>query len=58
MLIAIVLALAAVLARPACILGRAALRRLHDHGYCLVVVTNQSGVARGLYSERDLARVH
>lgn len=38
--------------------ARAALQRLHDAGFRLVVVTNQSGIARGLYSERDLAAVH
>lgn len=38
--------------------ARAALQRLHGAGYRIVVVTNQSGVARGLYSERDLAEVH
>ena len=37
---------------------RDALHRLHDAGYALVVTTNQSGIARGLYGERDLARVH
>lgn len=35
-----------------------ALQRLHDAGCRLVVVTNQSGIARGLYGETDLARVH
>jgi len=35
-----------------------ALQRLHDAGYRIVVLTNQSGIARGLFSESDLARVH
>lgn len=35
-----------------------AVRRLDEAGFRIVVVTNQSGVARGLYDERDLARVH
>ncbi len=36
----------------------AALQRLHDAGWRIVVVTNQSGIARGLYTESDLARIH
>jgi histidinol-phosphate phosphatase family protein len=35
-----------------------ALQRLHDAGYRLVVVTNQSGIARGLYDQRTLAAIH
>jgi len=36
----------------------AALQRLHRHGFRLVVVTNQSGIARGLYDEAELTRIH
>jgi D-glycero-D-manno-heptose 1,7-bisphosphate phosphatase len=34
-----------------------ALRRLKERGYALIVVTNQSGIARGLYSESDFKAV-
>ena len=34
-----------------------ALRRLREAGYALVVVTNQSGIARGRFSEGDYRRV-
>lgn len=36
----------------------AALRRLHQEGFLTIVVTNQSGVARGMYGERDVHAVH
>jgi D-glycero-D-manno-heptose 1,7-bisphosphate phosphatase len=35
----------------------AALRTLAAHGFALVIVTNQSGIARGLYSEADFRAV-
>lgn len=34
------------------------LRRLRAHGFRLVLVTNQSGVGRGLMSAEDLAEIH
>lgn len=33
------------------------LRMLQDSGYTLVIVTNQSGIARGYYSEEDFHRL-
>ena len=35
-----------------------ALRRLQDAGYLLIVITNQSGVARGRFSEESLRGFH
>ena len=36
----------------------AALRRLREAGYLLIVVTNQSAVARGMIAEAELAALH
>lgn len=35
-----------------------AISLLRNHGYKIVVVTNQAGVARGYYSEEDVNRLH
>lgn len=35
-----------------------ALRKLKDAGYLLIVVTNQAGIAKGLYRREDVWRCH
>lgn len=35
-----------------------ALRRLKSAGFLLIVVTNQSGIGRGLYTESDMHAIH
>lgn len=49
-------------ARPADIVplpgAGAALRRLGEAGWLRIVLTNQSGVARGLFDEEELGRLH
>lgn len=34
------------------------IRLFKDHGYLIIVVTNQSGVARGYFDEKSLMQVH
>lgn len=34
------------------------LATLQQHGYILIVITNQSGVAKGVYTEADVETVH
>lgn len=36
----------------------ATLKRLQDAGFALIVVTNQSGIGRGYYTEADMHRVN
>jgi D-glycero-D-manno-heptose 1,7-bisphosphate phosphatase len=38
--------------------ARAAMKQINDRGFFAFVVTNQSGVARGLYSEDDVRALH
>lgn len=35
-----------------------ALQLLKDHGYLLIVVTNQSGIAQGIYTEAEMHQCH
>ena len=38
--------------------AKEAIRYANEHGYLAIVITNQSGVARGYYPESDILRVH
>ncbi len=35
-----------------------AVRRIHELGYLAIVITNQSGIARGLFTDQELAAVN
>lgn len=35
-----------------------AIALLNQHGFCVVVITNQSGLARGLFDEKTLSKIH
>lgn len=34
------------------------IQSLKDHGFVIVVITNQSGIAKGLYTEEDVRMIH
>lgn len=38
--------------------AKAAIKYVNDHGYLAILVTNQSGVARGYYPEADVVQVY
>ena len=38
--------------------AREAIRELSENGYRIIVITNQSGIGRGLYSEEDVVDIH
>ena len=35
-----------------------AIRMLNEHGFKVIIITNQSGIARGYFTEETLAKIH
>ena len=35
-----------------------AIKLLNDHGFKVIIITNQSGIARGYFTEETLAQIH
>ena len=35
-----------------------ALKKIQDKGYLLILVTNQGGIAKGMYSHDEVAKIH
>ena len=35
-----------------------AMKQLHDAGFLLILITNQGGIAKGLYTHEDVAEIH
>jgi len=34
------------------------MKQLHDQGFLLILITNQGGIAKGLYTHDDVAEIH
>ena len=34
------------------------IKKFHELGFIVIVITNQSGVARGIYTENDVKKLH
>lgn len=34
------------------------MKRLHEHGFLLILITNQGGISKGLYSHKNVEEIH